>query len=86
MTTLLKYLELIDQDFPVGFEQLEVIYEDSWSDWEEYGAVVVFDFEGELFKIEHGYSVMAEDNSFVFDPEPITPEQLEALKKEWESK
>ena len=76
--------DCLEENCPAGFEHLEVVYENSWSDWEEYGAVVVFDLAGELFVQEHGYCVMATDNSFHFDPDPITPEELVELKKEWD--
>lgn len=79
-------LECLEKNCPEGFEQLEVVYENSWSDWEEYGAVVVFDFFGELFVLEHGYCVMAENNDFYFDPQPIDSDELEILKKEWDKK
>jgi len=79
-STLLWYL---GEDCPEGFEQLEVVYENSWSDWEDAAAVWVFDFFGELFLLEHAESSMALDNRFYFDPQPITLEQLEELKMEW---
>ena len=78
-------LDSLQEDCPQGFEQLEVVYENSWSDYEEGGRVIVFDFLGELFVQEDGYSAMAEDNSFCFDPQPITAEELESLKKEWDA-
>lgn len=78
-------LECLEDDCPSGFENLEVVYENSWSDYEEYGAIVVFDFFGELFSLEHGYSVMDQKhNDFRFDPESITLEELETIKKEWD--
>jgi len=55
-STLLWYL---GEDCPEGFEQLEVVYENFWSDWEDAAAVWVFDFFGELFLLEHAESSMA---------------------------
>ena len=83
---MLTLQDCLGDGCPEGFEHLEVIYENSWSDYEEYGAVVVFDFLGELFVQKHGYCVMATDHSFHFDPDPITSEELEALKKEWDER
>ena len=80
----MNLLDCLRENCPAGFEQLEVVYENSWADYEEYGAVVVFDFLGELFVQEEGYCVMAEDNSFEFNPYPITTEELVELKKEWD--
>lgn len=69
---------------PPDFAQLPVVYENSWSDYEEGGWVIVFDFLGELFVIEGGYCVMVQDNTFDFNPDPLLDWEFEQLKQEWE--
>jgi len=68
---------------PEGFEELPVLFVASWSEWEEDGWVVVFDFLGELMVCEYQYSVMAEDNCFHFDPRPLQAWEIPELREEW---
>ena len=74
--------EALEENCPVEFESLEVVYFNSWADYEEDGTIVVFDLLGEMFAVEFGHCVMCEDNSFDFDPYPVTKDQLEEIKKE----
>lgn len=75
-------LEFLEGDCPEDFSQCEVVFHSGWSDYEEAAFVVVFDFLGDLYVVEHYDSVMA-DCKFCFDPEPINLEQVEELKKVW---
>lgn len=68
---------------PEEFHDLEVIFDDSWSTYEEHGFVVVFDFFGEMFEWSYESSVFAEDNTIYFEPQLITDDQLIDLKKYW---
>ena len=68
---------------PEEFHDLEVIFDDSWSTYEEHGFVVVFDFFGEMFEWSYEYSVMAEDNRIYFDPRVINEDELVELKLYW---
>jgi hypothetical protein len=84
MVVIMTLGEVLDENCPAGFESLPVVYENGWADYEECGHIVVFDFFGELFAQEWGYCVMAEDNSFEFDPQPLQDWEFEELKKEWD--
>jgi hypothetical protein len=56
-----------------------IVFYACWSDWEEYGWLVVSEKAGEYYSQEGGYSVMSlETFPEVWNPEPIT--QDEALK------
>lgn len=61
------------EDCPAEFKELPVVFSAGWVGYEECGWIVVFDFLGELMVCEGGYSVMAENNEFFFDPTPYDP-------------
>lgn len=57
-------------------EVYKIIYFDGWADYEEDGELLVFrNSENELFALERGYSVMAEDNSSPWIPKVVTEDE-----------
>ena len=79
----MRLKDVYPEETPDEFLELPVVFEDSWSTYEESGFVVVFDFFGELFKWEYQSSVFEESNEVYFDPEPITDSDLVLIKEEW---
>lgn len=72
-----------DDKCPVVFENLPVKFHASWQDYEENAWVVIFDLEGDLFVENYRYSVMAEDNTYNFDPQFITFDDAADLVNDW---
>lgn len=83
MVCLRDVLREYEEDCPDDFAGCEVIFESSWSDYEEAAWVVVFDFLGELYEIGYYDCVMCLDDKFAFLPVQINEFELEELKKEW---
>jgi len=69
---------------PEEFSNLEVIYKNDWSGYEEWGCIVIFKFYDELYKLEYEYCVMSEDNTMYFDPQAITEDEYKELVAHWE--
>lgn len=72
-----------DSKCPIVFDNLPVKFYASWQDWEECAWTVIFDLHGDLFVENYRYSVMAEDNTYNFDPQFITFDDVMDLVKDW---
>ena len=71
-------------DCPDVFKDLEVLYENSWASYEDCGWIVIFKFFDEIMVEEYQYSPEAEDNSYKFDPRPVTKKEAAELQEEWD--
>ena len=80
-------MKMKDVDFegvPDEFMDYEVVYHSEWYTYEEYGVIVVFKVDDQLFSVEDGYCVFDYCESSTFTPDPITPYQLEDIISEWD--
>lgn len=78
-----KLKDIRPDECPEEFGDCEVLYENSWSDYEECGWIVIFKFFEEMFAWEYTYSVMAADNSVYFDPHKISLSEYSYLVHRW---
>lgn len=63
----------------------DLIYENSWNGYEEWGGVRIYQKDSEYFEQNGGYSVMAESNEPPwFDAYPISLERALEIIEEWE--
>ena len=75
----------IKEFFPEEFWECEVLYADSWSDYEEWGFLIIFKFFDEIMCCDYQYCVFSEDNTFVFDPIAITEDEMKTKITEFQN-
>lgn len=57
----------------------EVLYNNGWTSYEESGVLIVFEgTDNNLYYLEHAYSVMESEHSYVY--QPILSNEAEVLK------
>jgi len=69
-------------DIPEVFHECEVLYEEYWDGYEEGGFVIVFEFFDEIMQWNWESSVFIDDNTIIFDPFPITIDDLNEYKNQ----
>jgi hypothetical protein len=72
------------EDVPGYDPSYEIVYHASWSDYEEHGYIYILRRDSQLYSLENGHSVMAEDNSERWDLYPINEDQALTLMIEWD--
>lgn len=77
--------DIRDIETPEEFHDCEVLYENGWSDYEEYGWIIFFKFFDEIMKWEYNYSVFAESYVIPFDPYEVSEETMKSTINVWEN-
>ena len=68
-----------------NLDDFDLIYENSWNSYEEWGGVRIYQRDSEYFVQNGGYSVMAESNEPPwFDVRPISLERALEIVEDWE--
>lgn len=62
----------------------EILYHNSWSDYEENGWTFVLRMDGRLYVLDYQYSVMSEDNEARWEPYPVTEDEALDHMLKWE--
>ena len=72
------------EEIPGYDPDFEIVHHASWSTYEEHAWMFILRKDSQLYALEYQYSVMADDNSVIWDPYPITDDQALQLMSEWE--
>lgn len=72
------------EEIPGYDPDFEIVHHASWSSWEENAWMFVLRKDAQLYVLEYQYSVMAEDNSVLWNPYPVTTDQALELMFKWE--
>lgn len=62
----------------------QIVHFESWSTYEENAWMFILERAGQLYLLEYQYSVMAEDNSVRWEPQPVTEAEALQAMIEWE--
>ena len=76
-----EYKDCEGYDPDAGYE---LVFEGSWSDYEESGWIAIFEKSGNYYVESGGYCVISDDNQDRWQPQQFTVDEVIEIMLDWE--